>query len=168
MIWMMGQRGLSGSWMTQKKEEWLMHQRVLLLSRGTSTGWRNGLMGTCAVQWGKFTGGGTSPCPRMHWGLPSWEAVWPAEKDLGILVDTRLHMSEQGCPCCRESKHYPGLCEGILPLCSAQWPVLGSPVWETQTYWRRFSKDPQSREGARAPLQWGKSETMETVQPGEE
>lgn len=94
MIWMMGQRGLSGSWTTQKEEEWLMHQRVLLLSRGTCTGWRNGLMGTCAVQWGKFTGGGTSPCPRM----PSREAAWLAEK-----ANTLLGCVRGPCPSAQHS-----------------------------------------------------------------
>lgn len=34
--------------------------------------------------------------PQDVLGLPSWGAAWPAEKALGILVDTRLGMSEQG------------------------------------------------------------------------
>lgn len=32
----------------------------------------------------------------MYWGLSSWEAAGPPEKALGIVVDTRLDMSEQG------------------------------------------------------------------------
>lgn len=47
MIWMTGQSAPSASLlMTQNCGEWLMFQRVVLPSRGTSTGWRNGLMGT--------------------------------------------------------------------------------------------------------------------------
>ena len=30
------------TWMTPNREEWLIHQRVVLSSRGTSTSWRNG------------------------------------------------------------------------------------------------------------------------------
>lgn len=77
-----------------------MHQGVMLLSRGISTGQRNGLMRTlCSSMRGRtkcLSWGGTSPHPRMYWGLSSWEAAWPPEKALGILVDNRLDMSEQG------------------------------------------------------------------------
>lgn len=47
VIWMMGQSTSSANLLiTQNWEEWLIHQKVVLPSRGTLAGWRNGLTRT--------------------------------------------------------------------------------------------------------------------------
>jgi len=84
--------------MTQSRGEWLIHQRIMQPSRGTSTGWRNGLTGTLwsssrsakSCTWGETTLG-----TRTWWGPPSWKAAFQKKTWVFILADTKVHMSQQ-------------------------------------------------------------------------
>ena len=52
----------------------------MLLSRGTSTGWRNGLTGASRISTSRiaksWAWGGTTPGTSICWGPPSWKAAW--------------------------------------------------------------------------------------------
>lgn len=67
-------------------EKWMTRQGIVLLSTGTSTSWRNGLVGTSEAQRGE----GKSPAPEEeqphtpgHAGAAQTETS-TAEKDLGF------------------------------------------------------------------------------------
>ncbi|KAK4828615.1 hypothetical protein QYF61_000067 [Mycteria americana] len=108
-----------------------------------------------------------------------------AEKDLGVLVDTKLNMSQQcafvankanGILGCIRRSVASGSREMILPLLSSVkaasgvlCPVLSSSVQER---YRHTGESPiaghKDDEGTRAPQIQGKAERAGTVQPGEE
>lgn len=79
--------------MTQNYKEWLTHQRIMLLSRGILTRWWNRLTGTSWISINvKFcTWGGKTPGTNSVWKA----ALWLAEKDLEVLVDTKMNMSQK-------------------------------------------------------------------------
>jgi len=66
--------------LTPNWKEWLICQRVVLTSRGTSSGWRDGLTGTSwssASRSAKsYTYRGTTPGTSIIWVLTSWKAAW--------------------------------------------------------------------------------------------
>jgi len=94
MIWMIGQ----SLQMTPNWEEWRLYQRVMLPSRGTSTGWRNGHTKVQPVEMQNPAPGDAKLCTcTMHQymlGATQLESSF-AEKDLEVQVDTKLTMSQQ-------------------------------------------------------------------------
>ncbi|GAB0208906.1 mitochondrial enolase superfamily member 1 [Grus japonensis] len=99
MIWMMGQSVPSACLlMTQNWEERLIGQRLILPSRGTLTGWRNGQAGaSCSSTKGKCKVLHLERNNPMHQdmlGTAQLESSL-AEKDLGVLVDTKLNTTQQ-------------------------------------------------------------------------
>jgi len=83
----------------QNWQEWLIHQRVILPSRGTLTDWRNRMT---EISTGKFN---TEKCKVLHLGRNSAMNQYKleatqlessfAQKDLGVLMDTKLNTSQQ-------------------------------------------------------------------------
>lgn len=78
--------------MTPSWKEWLMSQRVVLLCRGTWTGWRKGLQESHVVQqsaepciW-RGASLGTNTC----WGPPGWKAALTKRIWRSFLVLTKL------------------------------------------------------------------------------
>lgn len=88
--------------LTSLWEEWLLSQRVMLLPRGTWTGWRNRLM---EVQ--------RPPPTERHLQHPYALGSQWVEKQLCRegLEGPRGHQVEQPgtCPCCKASSEHPGL-----------------------------------------------------------
>ncbi|TRZ07571.1 hypothetical protein HGM15179_019536 [Zosterops borbonicus] len=98
MIWIMGQSGPSSSLlMTPNCEEWIVFQRVVLPSRGTLTGCRNGLAEIlfnpnkekCKV----LHLGRNSPIDKYMLGATQLKNCF-AEKALVVLVGTKLNMDQ--------------------------------------------------------------------------
>lgn len=66
---------------------------MLLPSRGTWTGWTNGLTGaSCSLQ--SLVPKKGQPHVHVHAGAAQLESIL-AEKDLGVLGDTKLDVSQQ-------------------------------------------------------------------------
>ena len=105
-----------------------------------------------------------------------------AQKDLGVLVDNKLSMSQWTmCPCGQEGQWYPGVhseepgqqVKGGYPphlLCPGEatpgvlCPVLGSPFQERQgTTGESSAKGYKDDEGTGASLLWGKVERAGSV-----
>lgn len=92
-----GTLSVPSSVVTPNWEKWMTQQRMVLLSTGTSTSWKNELMGTSEAQQGE----GQSLAPeeeQAHAPGPAGAAqreTSVAEKDLGVLVGTRLNMSQE-------------------------------------------------------------------------
>lgn len=119
---------------------------VLLPSQGISSGWRNGLTGTpgnsASGNAKPGTQGQTTPCTCTCCGLTN--RVLPVSvtgNGLGILMDTKLTMSQQCALVAKKTKSHPGCIRQnittTLSLSSALvryvWvvcPVLGSWVKE--------------------------------------
>lgn len=168
MIWVMGQRGLRK--LDDTKAGGVADTRGSCCypegpPQAGEMGWRE----PWAVQWGKnkvLHSGRNKPMPQDVLGAAQMEAAQPAEKALGTLVDTRLDISGQGVLAAEKANAILGCVrrpgaggKGTLPLCPAPWPVLGSPVWETWTYWKNSAKSHKGEEGTRASHPWGESET---------
>lgn len=92
-----GTLSVPSSVVTPNWEKWMTQQRMVLLSTGTSTSWKNELMGTSEAQQGERQ----SPAPeeeQAHAPGPAGAArreTSTAEKDLGVLVGTRLNISQE-------------------------------------------------------------------------
>lgn len=92
-----GTLSVPSSVVTPNWEKWMTQQRMVLLSTGTSTSWKNELMGTSEAQQGE----GQSLAPeeeQAHAPGPAGAArreTSVAEKDLGVLVGTRLNISQE-------------------------------------------------------------------------
>ena len=110
----------------------------------------------------------------------------PAEEDLGILVDEKLHMSQQGALNSPEGQPYPGLLQkkhgqqveggDSAPLLCSGETLSGvlRPALESSAQERHGPVGAGPEEGHKndqrdgTPLLWGKAERVGVVQPGEE
>lgn len=154
-----GTLALPSSLVTPNWEKWMTQQGIVLLSTGTSTSWRSGLVGTSEAQQGE----GQSPAPEEeqphaqgHAGAACRETS-RAKKALGILVSTGLNMNQenvlvgkkvngiQGCTeeCFQKAKE--GDSSPLLRAGGATpevlGPVLGSSVGERHGRdWRESSQ----------------------------
>lgn len=104
IIRMRGQGVLSAFFPITQNQEWLIHQRVELTHRGSSTSWRNGLTGT---SWSStrnaksYIWGGMTPGRSTSWGSTQLESKFNCG-----------HQIEYGpamCPVCKEGQWYPRL-----------------------------------------------------------
>jgi len=83
--------------MVQNWEDWLIHQRVVLLFGGTSTGCRNGLMGTSCSSAKRSakscTWGGINLCSSICRGCQAGRQL--CGKGSGVLTDAELSITQQ-------------------------------------------------------------------------
>lgn len=156
----------------QSWKECLMYQMLVLPSRGTSTGWRNGPTGNswsstrgnaepCSWRW-------TTPCTRLCWGLTRWKAA--LQKNILIsLEDSKLNTHQHyalaakmvnsflGCirkTFASKSREMILLCPALVRniWCAGSSP--GLPVQEPCTYWCKSSKEPSRCWRNCSPVVW--------------
>jgi len=102
MMSMTGHNVTSASLLTtQYWDEWLMHERVVLPSRGTWTGWRNGL-----TELQRPASGEEQPQHQYMLGANRLESSF-AEHVPGVPVDTRLN-SQQCALAAKKALSIPG------------------------------------------------------------
>ena len=121
--------------MTPNWEDWLIHQRIVLLSRGTLAGWRNGLTGTLGsstkASAKSCPQGGITPYTNICWGLSSW-------KGPGAPGGHQVEQEPAVCPYCIRQGDASRSREAILPLCSAPLrPHLEYCVQFWASQWKR-------------------------------
>jgi len=81
-----------------------MHQMVMLPLKGTSTGWRNGLIGASSSSTNE-----NAKCYTWR-GITSCISSGEAEKAWVLLMGTELDMRvQQGHPCSKGDQQHPGL-----------------------------------------------------------
>lgn len=99
--------------MTQNWEECLICQRVVLPSRGISTGWRNLQTGTS----GNSARRNVKPAPEENQpqALVYAGATQLDRKDLVVLVDTKLNMKLAICLCVKKARSVLGWIRKSLP-----------------------------------------------------
>lgn len=144
----------------QSWKECLMHQMLVLPSRGTSTGWRNGPTGN---SWSSTRGNAkpcswrrTTTCTRLCWGLIRWKAA--LQKNILIsLQDSKLNTHQQYALAAKKVNSFLGcirksfasrsremilLCSELVRNISCAGSSPGLPVQEPWTYWWKSSKEP--------------------------
>lgn len=126
----------------KKQEEWPIWQRTVLSSRGTVTCWINVLIGTSQSLWTRSVKsciwGQTTLCTKTCWGHEMESSS--AEKDLEVLVDTKLDMSQQCTLSAKKTKH---ILDFIRQSTGSRLRL--SSAKETWAYWK---------ESIVAPMRW--------------
>ncbi|KAJ7404585.1 hypothetical protein BTVI_71926 [Pitangus sulphuratus] len=144
--------------MIQNRKEWLIPQSAVMPFSKTWTGWRAGQKETyfssTNINAEFYTWGGITPCSSNRQGADQLESN-SVEKDLGVLVENKLPMSQQCVLVARKANEILQCItkntdsrsrEVILPLSPTEdasgelFPVLGLSEQERRNSWSGSSR----------------------------
>lgn len=86
-----------------------------------------------------------TPSINTDWGMKELR-VSEKEKELGVLVDKRLHMNWQHSPAVQKAKHIPGCTKGSVASRLRGWffpsaPLYWDPTWNTESILRSAAQE---------------------------